>query len=161
MEVRSICVVCLVKANNNWDVSCYQQTSIPQQLTSQVTEIFAQLAPGGVKMQGNVPVTSLYGLVVIFWLYFNPNFSQNFNYFRVGTSYLEYQISVNVKWKFTRYPIFLNLPISDISKLAISNRYDIRYLEKSRYLPISDISENRYAISEDNHTATNPKLAAL
>ncbi len=105
------------------------------------------LGPRGVKMRRNMPVTSLHGLVVIFWLYFNLNFIEKFNYSRVGTSYLEYRISVNVKWKFIRYPIFLNLPTSDISKFAMCNRYNIQYLEKSRYLPISDIAKNRYAIS--------------
>ncbi len=32
----------------------------------------------------------------------------------IRTSHLEYRISVHVKWKFIRYPIFSNLPISDI-----------------------------------------------
>ena len=44
----------------------------------------------------------------------------------------------------------MRYPISDIFKCTISIRYDIQYLKKCRYLPISDISENQYAVPGQN-----------
>ena len=49
------------------------------------------------------------------------------------------------------YPIFqiCRCLISDILKFAVTIRYGIRYLTNCRYLSISDILENRYAIPGD------------
>ncbi len=77
---------------------------------------------------------------------FNCSLSTNIRYFRPADIRCQmkiHPISDIFKFADIRYPIFPSLPfvtdtISDI-------------LKKSRYLPISDISENRYAISDHSH----------